>query len=89
MKKAEQVERDWDWTNSNKIYQQFVNDRVLRLRHEVMREFEELGFRIYTSGGFLHNATITMSGEINGTSDDEEAKRRIRPIIKEWVIHDR
>jgi len=74
--------------DTNEIYRRSVNERVLCLRHEVMQEFERLGFIIYTSSGFLHEATITMAGEVNATPDDEEAKRRIRPIIKRWVIHD-
>ncbi len=73
---------------SNKIYRQSVNERVLRLRSEVMQEFKMLGFTIYTSSGFLHEATIQMASQVNATPDDEEAKRRIRPIIRRWVVHD-
>lgn len=73
--------------DSNAIYMRVVTDRVLRLRHEVMAEFQKLGFSIYTSSGFLHEATIQMAQAISDLPE-EEAKQAIRPIIKRWVMHD-
>lgn len=65
-------------------YERLVTPRVLRLREAVMDEFRALGFGIQFTSYFGHEVTIQMAQAIEG-ADDEEAKRRLRPMIKPWV----
>ena len=76
-------------SDSNLLYRRIVDERVIRLRHEVMLEYEQLGFQIHTSSGFLHEATIEMAANIQGLVDDEQAKKIIRPIVRSWICRDR
>lgn len=70
---------------SNKVYLEVVTPRVIRLRNEVVSEFERLGLVVMQNSHLLHEDTIAMAIAI-GSVDDDTARAVIRPMVQRQVM---
>ena len=82
---AASVPVDWRDLPSNQEYLRVVNDRVLRLLWEVIREYKQLGLSVHTGSYLLHEETIRIAHMVNRGADDRQAKEGIRLIVRKYV----
>ena len=76
---------DWRDLPANQEYLRVVNDRVLRLLWEVIREYEQLGLSVHTGSYLLHEEAIRIGHVVNQIADDRHAKQGVRLIVRKYV----